>query len=682
MCGFLGVIGPAPSDGLIEHYRKQAGRLSHRGNTDQSEWVGKKAYLHHHRLSFHDYDGGKQPFRRDIHAAPEPDALVYNGELYSFRAIRDTLSEYTFDTDSDTEVLYTLLHRFCHQGIPFYETLQGEFAFAYWSSSQQKLVLGRDPFGVKPIFFSFEGANPSPRALLQRYTPHYQFSIKGPLYFSSEIKGLPIDLTWDPEGVRRQFVGLYEEMGTPYQNVFQVPPGSLLIAEKKGLFQGSWDIRIERQTMLARQAPKKASRTHFDFRAAAHHIEEQMNAIIRDKLDSDVPLGLYLSSGIDSRFIGAKLAEQNYEAPTFTVGFEGAEYDETEAVRSFLQDYPALTPKFLHLTQESLQYSYPHAVYASEMIQPYTNGAAKWWLSLFARQSVQGVLTGDGADELFCGYPSFRYLAWWQWYQKNPKVCRQEFYEKRLGLASPWQQGLSHRSQTQDLEASRYLWDWAHPLYFQIKSLAQLFFEDESEALSWLEGLREDLLTYVQPVDEETSPLQQWQNYFLRTHLPTHILNWVGDRMEMANTLEGRPIYLDARLWNVVKTAPDWALVHGLKDKALLRQAGYNTLGPHAQVAKKQFNAAPIGLALLENEDWFQKNILDQSHFPIAPVQIRKAMIRFKDATDPLEQSFAQMFLQNVVAFIILQETIIEKKVPGRNASFEGNYLDTNTRPS
>jgi asparagine synthase (glutamine-hydrolysing) len=219
---------------------------------------------------------------------------------------------------------------------------------------------------------------------------------------------------------------------------------------------------------------------------------------VRERLLSDVELGVYLSGGVDSRAVAFELEKIQREenpsalarrAKSFTVGFRDAQYDETQDVREFAGEHGFQT-HILAVGNDELAYAYPHAVFKSENLQPYTNGAAKWWLAHFARQHVRGVLTGDGSDELLCGYPSFRYAAWWKFARRNgnSQSWRDGVYAKRFAgdAKNPWLAGNSSQGQGSDFLGSFEFWGIFHPLFDQIRTIAHCYFGSSKRGDEWL----------------------------------------------------------------------------------------------------------------------------------------------------------------------------------------------------
>lgn len=658
MCGFLGIYAPAAqplSPGEIPAARAAAQRLAHRGNTSHGEMVTAREALFHHRLAFRGLSDGQQPMTDAQGRA----TIVFNGELYGYQPLRDRLAaRYDFRSRADTEVI---LAAYLEYGEEMLAELDGEFAFVITDHRTGKLYAARDAFGVKPLFWNPGAAG----AALREYREHYAFDVPDRLHFASEMKGLGLPLRWDPRGLDRLFLSLYEETGTSFEGIHALVPGALLVADPR---ESGWHCRIGRK-ILKRVA---AARTRDSFESRAEQLRELVATNVQNKLDAEVPLGAYLSGGIDSRIAAYEMSKSGAKIETFTVGFEGADYDETPAVKEFLAAYPNLRGRALRTSEESLTYAYPHALYASEFVQPYTNGAAKWWLSRFARRHVRGVLTGDGADELFCGYPSYRYLAWWNFHSRHPSAARARLFDERVvGRDGKfWEKGLSSRPDGADLEASVATLGWAHPLYAQVTATGTLWAGKRLPLL--LAGERENMRSFA---FGGSSPLGTWRDYFLHTHFPAHVLNWVGDRMEMANTLEGRPIFLSRALLEFARTSPDAHLVRGMRDKAVLRRAYREKLGNFSRAPKKQFNApflqGSLGREFLSAEALRETGLID-------PAQLAAAR-SVAAGTDPLAASFARIFLQNCLVTQMLDRYLVRGQAPTRDPAYEERFLDERT---
>ncbi|NUM89131.1 MAG: hypothetical protein HUU37_08005 [Bdellovibrionales bacterium] len=646
MCGFLGVYGNY-TERDVPHFREHASLLRHRGGTGYGELLDPLAALFHHRLAFRDLKDGLQPMASSCGKA----LIVFNGELYGFQALRSRLAHgYDFRNRSDTEVILAA-HLADPEGV--LRELDGEYAFALWRRDTKELWAARDFFGVKPLFLANETISRLGEDFFRQSQDRWSFSLQGPIHLASEMKGLPVELRWNRRGLLRQLIGLYEESATAFENVMALPPGALLQATRRG---NSWDCVLTRK--IEARPP-----TRQGFHESARELRRLVEENVTRKLDSEVPLGVYLSGGVDSRIVACEMSRR--EAPTFTVGFEGTDFDETEDVRAFLRAFPNLRGHVLRTTDAALEYAYPHALWASELVQPYTNGAAKWWLSRFSRRFVRGVLTGDGSDELFCGYPSYRYLAWWRFSQRHPMGA---LLAGRMGGEKPWESGLSHRLDGSDLSASLKALGWIHPLFEQVSTMAELLGDS-----GWMERERQALLSVARPETHET-PLSVWRDYFLRTHFPTHVLNWVGDRMEMANSLEGRPVFLSRSVLEFARGLPDHFLVRGLRDKAVLRAAWGQELGSFSHTPKRQFNApfladGPLARELLSPGNVAGAGLVD-------PAVVSRVEEARRSQADPLRRSFASMLWQSLLAAHFLDRHLVRRQAPQRDLAFEEKFLD------
>ena len=692
MCGFSGILfhNPALRDAFLPGqtgFQQASARVAHRGDTDYQERFEPTLWLSHHRLAFQDVAAGKQPMLSRDHRH----VIVFNGEIYNHLLLRKQLQRehnLEFSTRSDTE---TILEGWKLLGDRLFDLLEGEYAFVICDVSGQHLVAHRDRYGVKPLFgYVDEVATRQ----FENYQRRYAFATDR-IEFASEIKGLASPRTWQREGLLRQFVGLYEPICTPFEHVIQIPPGGVLHAQKKA---GSFDCELIFNTRPLRTGVQGEV-------AEAALFEKAMTQSVSDRLLSDVELGVYLSGGIDSKAIAFELARSARTAAplkSFTVGFAQAGYDESQEAIRFAR-HLGLDPHLVRVDDAALNYAYPLAVEASEIVQPYTNGAAKWWLSLFTRQYVQGVLTGDGADEVFCGYPSFRYANWWKHVMRirgrarTPAEVtallakyplgtfqRDGLYASRFAAhtENPWLAGSSAEGTGQDFIESLGLWGVAHPLFGQIRTITQALL-GQAAGDDWLKAqavsIRSWFAAGLDGIEPELAnpqwALLLWQNYFVRTHLPVLILNWVGDRMEMANTLEGRTPFLSHTLRDLMQTQPDTAVVHGLRDKVLLRRT-YARLFPaeFAMTPKKQFNAPFLDAASI-NARFGVDRIFETTGLTDNAMMQALQQRSHTRTLNTYEQTHLQSALQTARCLGVVHETLVESKSLQRDTALEQRYL-------
>jgi asparagine synthase (glutamine-hydrolysing) len=697
MCGFSGVAfaSAAARDRFgpgLEGFRRAALRVAHRGDTDHGELVRERLWLNHFRLAFQDVATGFQP----MVSADGAHVILFNGEVYNHLSLRRAILRerpIAFRTRSDTE---TLLEGWKALGNAFFESLEGEYAFVIADMSGDSLIAHRDRCGVKPLFLRVDGLAERRFAC---YSPEYRFG-GSTLELASEIKGIASSTRWSRDGLLRQYVGLFEPICTPFAHTLQIPPGAVLSAHREG---ASFRCRLETFAEPVRIHPRRQET------ASEAALEEAMRASVSERLLSDVELGVYLSGGIDSKAIAFETSRSwRLDSPpkSFTVGFAQSGYDETREATEFAR-YLGLEPHVIRIDGRALDYAYPQAIQASEVAQPFTNGAAKWWLSLFARQRVQGVLTGDGADELFCGYPSFRYVNWWKhvlWkrgasprsrssiralLERNPlgALLVDDVYLRRFAshARNPWLAGSSAAGTGDDFIESLDTLGVQHPLFGQIRTITESLMGDPEEARVWLRDQAPSVQSWfgagVDGAEDKLSdPVQAlllWQNYFFKTHLPVLILNWVGDRMEMANTLEGRTPFLSNRLRRLVQTQPDRALVLGLRDKVLLRRT-YRRLLPDRLVStpKKQFNAPLIRSERLIR-DFDTSGVFARTGLGSTDGFRRlRARLSAVSPADSYRQAHLGASLQTAIALSILDKTLVQGESIPRDAALEASYLD------
>lgn len=694
MCGFAGLLFSNAqtkekfTPGL-NGFRQAASRIAHRGDTDHQEFIKENIWLSHYRLAFQDVDAGIQPMQ----SRDGQHVIIFNGEIYNHLELRQQItsqSGYQFKTRSDTE---TILQGWKVLGPDFFKQFDGEYAFVIINLDGSGLVAHRDHFGVKPLFFRLEDIN---NRIFASYQKKYSFNTAA-FEFASEIKGLASNKSWNRTGLLRQYVGLYEPICTPFDHIIQIPPGGLLTANKG---QNGFETEIITNTKPVRQhARGGAAASEIDF-------EHAFRESVRDRLLSDVELGVYLSGGVDSKAVAYELAQTSQhtqDLKSFTVGFSQQGYDESQEALRF-SSYLGFNPHMIRVDNEALNYSYPLAIQASELVQPYTNGSAKWWLSHFTRQYVQGVLTGDGADEVLCGYPSYRYASWWKQAmrsrgQANTATDVMALLDKApLGTSrrdtayldrfsadtkNPWLAGSSAEGTGQDYINSLRLLGIPHPLFGQIHAITTALLGDEAE--HWLASQAESIRSWfaagLDDLEKELGnpehALLLWQNYFARTHLPVLILNWVGDRMEMANTLEGRTPFMSKQLRELIINQPDRNMVSGLRDKVLLRRT-YARLFPaeFAQTPKKQFNAPFVKsdelMERFDTRDVFEASGLSDN-------TVLENLIKASqqnDNTDPYLATHLRSAYQTAICLSIVNHSVVGNTEIQRDPHFENTYLE------
>ena len=372
MCGIAGIVGIESKEVI----KSMCDVIRHRGPDDCGYYIDKNISLGHRRLSIIDLKTGKQP----IHNEDETIWIVYNGEVYNFQELRKDLKEkgHKFYTETDTE---TLVHAYEEYGDSFVRHLRGMFSFALWDSKKRRLILASDRIRIKPLYYSFQD---------------------DVLILASEIKCLLRSGYLKPEMNRKalfRFMMLRYIPGdmTIIKGVNKLPPGHMLVYEKgKISTRGYWDLNIIEDN-------KEPITFHLD------GLRDQLSDSIRLRLISDVPLGAFLSGGIDSSII-VGIMSQFMEEPvrTFSVGFDIEEYSELKYARIVAEHFDTDHNEII-ITPEKFIKKLPEIVwYMDEPIGDPTI-IPTYFVSELARKKVKVVLSGEGGDEMFAGYP--RYTA-------------------------------------------------------------------------------------------------------------------------------------------------------------------------------------------------------------------------------------------------------------------------------
>ncbi|MDX2266464.1 MAG: asparagine synthase (glutamine-hydrolyzing) [Bryobacter sp.] len=390
MCGIAGyfVAGGEAEERVV---RQMNDRIVHRGPDEDGYWTGDGCGLGMRRLSIIDLAGGRQPIANEDESA----WIVFNGEIYNYRELREELQQrgHRFRTATDTEVI---LHLWEDEGEPALEKLRGMFALAIWDRKRKQLFLARDRFGKKPLHYCFH---------------------RGALYFASELKslrGLGLPLEVDREALQLYFRYRYiPEPRSIFKAVKKVPAGGWL----------RYDASGKREEGIYWQLPAQQieDEGRLDRRQAGEELRHLFDESVRMRMVADVPLGAFLSAGIDSGSVVAAMAKQSGEpVRTFSIGFVGGgAANETEGAARVARQYGCehheieVAPDSVALMERIGRY----------LDEPFGDSSAipTLLVSEFARQHVKVVLSGDGGDELFQGYDSFfavdRLRQWDAWPQ-------------------------------------------------------------------------------------------------------------------------------------------------------------------------------------------------------------------------------------------------------------------------
>ncbi len=569
MCGIAGIIDFSdhrPDEGML---RRMLGLICHRGPDASGMYLDNTVAMGSVRLSILDLSGGDQP----IHNEDESIWIVYNGEVFNYVELRPDLEArgHKFYTDTDTEVL---VHLYEEKGAGMLHELNGQFAFALWDRKKETVFLARDRVGIRPLFYKMNNKH---------------------LLFGSEIKtifadpGVPrtLDLMtlsdiftcWTPTGDR-----------TAFQDIRQLLPGHYALFSKEGM-------------STHRYWQHSFTRSDNNDRPLAEWTEE-LEALLHDacriRLRADVPVGAYLSGGLDSTYISSLVKHSfNNEVCTFSVGFTDGRFDEglfqNRAVQALGTDH-----RMIRCTEKDIGEVFPDVIWHTETPLLRTAPAPLFALSGLVRENnFKVVLTGEGSDEIFAGYDIFKedhIRRFWAHQPDStirpkllqrlyPDIFRQEDSRARVFLEGFFKKGLSL------VDSPGY----SHMIRWDNTSLLKGFFASEiQKETSNLEPLLDRFSASLPPDFMSWDPLSRAQYTESTLFLSNYLLSSQGDRMAMAHSVEGRYPFLDYRVIEFAARVPPFYRLRGLQDKFILRQAAMGLIPPDLAKRPKQPYRAPI----------------------------------------------------------------------------------------
>jgi asparagine synthase (glutamine-hydrolysing) len=521
MCGIAGMIGVERGHASLESVKKMAAAISHRGPDSSGVVSLDSCVLANTRLAIVDLsERGKQPM-------PNADGttwITYNGECYNAAELRERLAAlgHRFCSTTDTEVV---LHMYDEFGEQCVKELRGMYAFAIWDSREQKLLLARDRLGIKPLYYSV-----LPQGLL----------------FASEIKALLasgiVERALDVPGVRAYLqLGHVPPPWTALRAIHPLEPGEIGVWQH-GQFQRTsyWSVRAQ----IKNQPEVKPVR-------AADDLEQILLEAGRLQLMSDVPIALFLSSGIDSAAIGALMRRVGARDLTaLTIGFEAEQFDESDASR-ITAERLGIPHRILRLPATEMAASLDHAIWA--MDQPTVDGMNTYWVCRAAAEAgCKVALSGQGGDELFGGYESLiwfeRFSQMARWMKPMPRGAFRALLDRPV---------LPFRARK-----ISYLFGADDPFVAAQLAVKVLFLASDVHSLlnpefaqNSRESEAEEHLTYWAKQVNGAPLLDKIAYMDIETHLLPRLLR-DGDSMSMAHSLEVRPVFLDHKVVEQVLALP------------------------------------------------------------------------------------------------------------------------------
>jgi asparagine synthase (glutamine-hydrolysing) len=550
MCGIAAIF--SRSKPVARHALEGAVQsLIHRGPDNQSVWLSpdQRVGLGHTRLSIIDLTTGDQPIANEA----ERVRIVVNGEFYDFERQRRELEQrgHRLRTRSDSEIA---LHLYEDFGTHCVRHLRGEFAFVLWDETNDLLLAARDRFGIKPLYYTvYDDA----------------------LYLASEVKALfaaGVPARWDHEYFYQHATGPAMPYRTLFEGVHQVPPGHCLVATRNSLrVQRYWEFDYTPAADLAASTRSEGSYVE-EFAAV---FEEA----VRLRLRADVPVGCYLSGGLDScAVLGFAARNSGTPIQAFTLTFDQAAYDEGDIARE-MAGFVGANFYPIPIKQSDIADHFADAIWHSETVFSNGHGVSKYLLSRAVRDAgYKVVYTGEGSDEILGGYVHFR-TDMLTHNTQGQDPAEVQLLLKQLESANAVSRGLLiPAGETGAMHSVERLLGFVPTCLRVFAAAGQqrlgLFDDDfkarfhgRDSARLFLDGLD------VPAVLDGRDPLNKSLFVWAKSFLPTYILNLLGDRMEMAHSIEGRVPFLDHHVVECLCRVPVSLKIRGLTEKYLLRQA-------------------------------------------------------------------------------------------------------------
>lgn len=580
MCGIVGSARSADGAPLsMQDVRRMAAAIVHRGPDDEGFYATPEVILGMRRLSIIDLAGGHQPIANEDQSL----WVVCNGEIYNFRELRADLIArgHTFRTGSDVEVI---LHLYEEYGVAFVERIAGMYAIALWDQRQQRLILVRDRFGQKPLYYSTDANG---------------------LLFASEVKAMlacaPRLRAIEPQAVREYLsLGYAVAPTTIFKGVRKLPPASMLIWERSG-----W--RVERYWQLPGEVRNDLSEAQW-----VEAIREELRRAVREHMVSDVPIGAFLSGGIDSSAVVALMAEQSAEPiNTYSIGYGGpgaaSYYNELSFAGAVARRYrtnhreilvaphvATLLPKLLWHVEEPISDS---AIVTTYLVAE------------LAARSVKVILSGVGGDELFAGYRRYLGEHYSQRYQQLPLWLRQR-------VLRPLAEALPSARSSRFMDLARYAKKFirAHELPWsqQYREFIEICSRERLARLLLRNPDSGDGFDAVAAGETAADPLLRLMRVDAQTQLPEDLL-LLTDKVTMATSIECRVPFLDHSLAELAARIPASMKMRRGQMKYLLKQAVTGILPQEILTRSKRGFGAPMGVWLKTELEPLRRVLLGKS---------------------------------------------------------------------
>jgi len=553
MCGIIGLYNEhrlKPVDSEI--FGRMLSALTHRGPDGEGDYRDDHILLGHKRLSIIDLTTGAQPM-------PNTDRSIWvccNGEIFNYREIMADLVKrgHSFRTTCDIEVIPHLYEEY---GLDFFQHMEGQFALVLWDTRSRTLILARDRFAIAPLFYCHHDGN---------------------LLFSSEVKAmLPLTgrMELSPEGMA-QVLTFWNAVPprTVYKGIYQLRPGECMVmrdgSSKSFIY---WDVTF----------PDNGDHDVTDEKKAVSSLREILDESASMRLRSDVPVGAYLSGGLDSSIISCLVKKYSPGMKTFSVSFADPDYDE-----SFFQESMGRSLGTQHhvrkITYDDIGDFFSQVIWHTESPVLRSAAAPMFHLSRLARDNdIKVVLTGEGADELFGGYDIFKEALIRRFWSRKPASDIRPLLLFKLYPHAPLQLKRSGRMlisfYKEDLNQTDHF-GYSHlPTWRNTSAIRNYFADSFRESIGDYDPV-EDISGLIPEAFRRWHPLNQAQYIEIKILLAGYLLCSQGERMAMSHSVEGRYPFLSHRLSEYASRLSPALKMKGLKEKYILKKAFEPDLPP------------------------------------------------------------------------------------------------------
>ncbi|KAB2653316.1 MAG: asparagine synthase (glutamine-hydrolyzing) [Verrucomicrobia bacterium] len=572
MCGIAGMFERKRTRSVVEaDMRQMLAALRHRGPDEFGILLDREIGLGNSRLSIIDLSGGSQPIANE----DETLWIVFNGEVFNYIELRADLEKlgHRFRTSSDTEVI---LHMFEEYGPQCLNKLNGQFAIAIWDKNKRRLFLGRDRLGVRPLF--------------------YTHTSDGALVFASEIKSIlstrRIRAEIDPAIVEQVFTYWSPlSPNTIFHGIKECPPGHFLIADDQS-------IQIERY--WKNEFPIDTDGLNLNGTPRVEEVIEEFRALLIDacriRLRADVPVGSYLSGGLDSSTIASVVRRHTTnKLVTFSIAFGDQKFDESE-FQIEMAAHLGTEHHVVRATHSEIADVFPQVIWHTEVPLMRTAPAPMFMLSKLVRDTgFKVVLTGEGADEFLAGYDIFkeakvrRFWARQPGSKLRPQLLKSLYPDIGLAQSSASYLAAFFGEGLMEVDSPVY----SHAIRWRNNRRTRRFLDDRVTANSNNAGVDEVAAT-LPPEFKKWSTLARAQFLEISVFLSEYLLSSQGDRMGMAHSIEGRFPFLDYRMVEFCNRLHPRLKMRGLTEKWLLKEAARPWLPDIIRRRPKRPYRAPI----------------------------------------------------------------------------------------